>query len=392
MLSISYTGIIYIYNVFKHIRGTMQPHENSPTSKRRLPIRSRPNKATEIRTAALPAPIESLSRQEQGITIPRETFARELGPLGLSTKAVDALYQFAKMVRPNWWIRSRDAAEVVRPYRVDCAKDAAKELEAAGLVRLNAATSTHSFVIVEPTWKGARCLGAPVDKFFSSASLSFPIHNELKDVPELSKLEKLLGVPTVDGLTKSYWESIQQSLSPENMHAFALELCNRCASLVEFRLALFYSNTSSLEGALHYFDYHIRKNDKSNPDAGSAKQLIDIEIAALSDTQAKAQIDTLQTNLVGGESNHSASAKKWWEAAKKEWGYHAALAVLQEVARKRCTITDLFMAYVYSNTDNFEAVFSYMRYCPIAKRAPISHRNYHFPCAPRLRSHIFQGK
>jgi type IV secretory pathway TraG/TraD family ATPase VirD4 len=63
-------------------------------------------------------------------------------------------------------------------------------------------------------------------------------------------------------------------------------------------------------------------------------------------------------------SNTSGDARKWWEAFEQENKLRAPLVlkVAQEIAERKATITDFFLAYVYSNSDNIQATFAYLDY------------------------------
>jgi len=57
-------------------------------------------------------------------------------------------------------------------------------------------------------------------------------------------------------------------------------------------------------------------------------------------------------------------ARRWWEAFEQENKLRAPLVlkVAQEIAERKATITDFFLAYVYSNSDNIQATFAYLDY------------------------------
>jgi len=63
------------------------------------------------------------------------------------------------------------------------------------------------------------------------------------------------------------------------------------------------------------------------------------------------------------------SAKKWWMAFESENNTRTALVLrlAEELAVRKANITDFFMAYVYSNTDNIQANLSYLDYTRLKK-------------------------
>src|SRR5207302_645574 len=64
------------------------------------------------------------------------------------------------------------------------------------------------------------------------------------------------------------------------------------------------------------------------------------------------------------------SARKWWEDFERQNGHlpHRVLELALELQRRRATITEFFLAYVYSNTDSIRANLAYLDYTRIKKR------------------------
>jgi type IV secretion system protein VirD4 len=67
--------------------------------------------------------------------------------------------------------------------------------------------------------------------------------------------------------------------------------------------------------------------------------------------------------------NTTGSAKKWWEAFENENKHRTALVLrlAEELANRNATITEFFLAYVYSNTDNIQANLCYLDYTRLKK-------------------------
>jgi type IV secretory pathway TraG/TraD family ATPase VirD4 len=67
--------------------------------------------------------------------------------------------------------------------------------------------------------------------------------------------------------------------------------------------------------------------------------------------------------------NTTGSARKWWEAFENENKTRTALVLrlAEELAYRKATITEFFLAYVYSNTDNIQANLSYLDYTRLKK-------------------------
>jgi len=69
--------------------------------------------------------------------------------------------------------------------------------------------------------------------------------------------------------------------------------------------------------------------------------------------------------------NTTGDARKWWEAFEDENKTKIALVlkVAQEISDRGASITDFFLAYVYSNTDNIQATLAYLDYTMHVKEA-----------------------
>lgn len=67
--------------------------------------------------------------------------------------------------------------------------------------------------------------------------------------------------------------------------------------------------------------------------------------------------------------NTTGSARKWWEAFEAENAHRRELVLhlLEELKRRKATITEFFLSYVYSNTDNIQANLSYLDYSRVKK-------------------------
>jgi len=67
--------------------------------------------------------------------------------------------------------------------------------------------------------------------------------------------------------------------------------------------------------------------------------------------------------------NTTGSARKWWEAFQNENKTRKPLVLrlAWELARREATVTEFFLAYVYSNTDNIAANLDYLSYTRLKK-------------------------
>ncbi len=62
--------------------------------------------------------------------------------------------------------------------------------------------------------------------------------------------------------------------------------------------------------------------------------------------------------------NATGSARKWWDAFQEENKHRPALVfrLAEELRNRKATITEFFLAYAYSNTDNIQANLHYLDY------------------------------
>ncbi len=67
--------------------------------------------------------------------------------------------------------------------------------------------------------------------------------------------------------------------------------------------------------------------------------------------------------------NTTGSARKWWEAFENENQHRKALVLrlAEELTNRQATVTEFFLAYVYSNTDNIQANLHYLDYSRLKK-------------------------
>jgi len=83
--------------------------------------------------------------------------------------------------------------------------------------------------------------------------------------------------------------------------------------------------------------------------------------------QVAARLDEVRKSL--DWDNTTGSARKWWEAFENENKHRLPLVLrlAEELANRKATITEFFLAYVYSNTDNIQANLCYLDYTRLKK-------------------------
>lgn len=89
--------------------------------------------------------------------------------------------------------------------------------------------------------------------------------------------------------------------------------------------------------------------------------------AGWTDAQVTQKLEEVKKSL--DWDNTTGSARKWWEAFESEnkTRMPLVLRLAEELQVRKATITEFFLAYVYSNTDNIQANLSYLDYTRLKK-------------------------
>jgi hypothetical protein len=89
--------------------------------------------------------------------------------------------------------------------------------------------------------------------------------------------------------------------------------------------------------------------------------------AGWSEQQVLSKLEEVRKNLQWDET--TGSARTWWESFEKEnrTRMPLVLRLAEELQVRGATITEFFLAYVYSNTDNIQANLSYLDYTRLKK-------------------------
>ncbi|MEY3230855.1 MAG: hypothetical protein RL689_944 [Planctomycetota bacterium] len=85
--------------------------------------------------------------------------------------------------------------------------------------------------------------------------------------------------------------------------------------------------------------------------------------------------------------NTTGSARKWWsdfeaQNSKDQGKLQTVVLLAEELASRRASITDFFLAYVYSNTDNILANLHYLDYTRLKKEEERRRRGNHHDTPP----------
>ena len=86
-----------------------------------------------------------------------------------------------------------------------------------------------------------------------------------------------------------------------------------------------------------------------------------------SEEQVRTKLEEVKKKL--DWENTTGSARKWWEAFENENKHRLALVLRlgEELQNRKATVTEFFLAYVYSNTDNIQANLCYLDYTRLKK-------------------------
>jgi ATP-dependent Clp protease ATP-binding subunit ClpX len=106
-----------------------------------------------------------------------------------------------------------------------------------------------------------------------------------------------------------------------------------------------------------------------------------------SDERIRARLEIVKGALDWGGT--TGSARKWWDGFERDNSHRLGLVLrlAEELAVRKATIADFFLAYVYSNTDNIQANLSYLDYTRLKKEEERHKRDRaRAPAAGRFRT------
>ena len=94
-----------------------------------------------------------------------------------------------------------------------------------------------------------------------------------------------------------------------------------------------------------------------------------VDTSGWSDEQFRNDLERIKREDLGWNDT-TGSAKKWWNEFETENQHRLALIhrLAQELEHRKATITEFFLAYVYSNTDNIQANLHYLDYARLKKQ------------------------
>lgn len=80
------------------------------------------------------------------------------------------------------------------------------------------------------------------------------------------------------------------------------------------------------------------------------------------------ELEKIKRDVLDWE-NTTGSARKWWTTFEEENRHRPALALrlAEELKIRKATVTEFFLSYVYSNTDNIQVNLHYLDYSRLKK-------------------------
>jgi hypothetical protein len=218
---------------------------------------------------------------------------------------------------------------------------------------------------------------------------------------ELDSVRGRIGWADANKSARQLWHAweVSNENDPVTVLRIAEELAYRKATISDYYTAHVDSNTDHAQAILHYLDYKRLKDhetnrkllDKARQDgdhlrAKELQLLIDAENAkpaelfpteftdtrGWSDEEIRSQLERVKKENLDWE-NTTKTAREWWTAFEQEnlVRFVLVLRLAEELRYRRATITEFFLAYVYSNTDSIQANLHYLDYSRLKKQASV---------------------
>ena len=148
------------------------------------------------------------------------------------------------------------------------------------------------------------------------------------------------------------------------------------------KMADFYREAKQISGRERLRSRRLRRKKRASPKTEEKKTKFEIpkgitDTRGWNDSQLRKKIDKVREKL--DWKNTTGSAKTWWQAFENENKHRLALVLrlCEELANRKATITEFFLAYVYSNTDNIQANLCYLDYTTLKKEEERKKREAH---------------
>jgi hypothetical protein len=206
---------------------------------------------------------------------------------------------------------------------------------------------------------------------------------------KLEEVKSVIDWANTTGSARKWWEAFES----ENRTRWPLvlrlaeELAARKATITNFFLAYAYSNTENIQANLYYLDYtRLKKEEEQrkkeaaiealrNPSGADPRAAPEelfphsdslppgiTDTRGWSDEQVRQKLEEVKTAI--NWANTTGSARKLWEDFESEniIRWPLVLRLAEELAVRKATITDFYLARSYSGTDSIQANLSYLDY------------------------------
>ena len=159
----------------------------------------------------------------------------------------------------------------------------------------------------------------------------------------------------LDEEQRKLWDALFESIGDDlPLHLALMEPLAQSDGSVLKLVALFPTDLSDPKALAHAFE-SLKRGDRPFPPGITNTRGWSDERLLEKFTEVKEQLDW---------QNTTGSARKWWEAFENDNEHRWALVLrlAEELAVRKATITEFFLAYVYSNTDDLHACLFYLDY------------------------------
>ncbi|TWU29853.1 type IV secretory system conjugative DNA transfer family protein [Bythopirellula polymerisocia] len=109
------------------------------------------------------------------------------------------------------------------------------------------------------------------------------------------------------------------------------------------------------------------KQVKQAANSGGTEEKGFMDVSNWSEDRIRVMLEEVRKTI--GWDNTTGSARKWWKAFEEDNAkkLQLVLRLAEELKARKATITEFFLSYVYSNTDNIQANLHYLDYTRVKK-------------------------
>lgn len=211
-----------------------------------------------------------------------------------------------------------------------------------------------------------------------SATDAWPLSRALI---RLEKVKWFLGWRTATPRARTWWQAFEKENSSRMKLVLRLaeELAIRDATITDFFEAYVYSQVENFQANLHYLDYRrVKASEEQSRRLRAARTEWEDFVSATPPTKVEGEADQSDEQIAERYRKvrelldwaaTSGPARRWWKSFEARNVDHMpqVLRLSEVLFARRATITEFFLAYVYSNTDNLQANLHYLDYTRLKK-------------------------